>query len=106
MNVGENGKSGGLGEAEEDVGAFDQAGTAETVDGSAVGLVVRGFEDVRNAKVGGDALESVGHVADVGFALDDAGSGDEEEFGLAVDAADGDGSDLKIVNHSNYREHK
>ena len=72
------------------------------MDRSPVRLVVRGFEDVRNAKVGGDALDCVRHFADVGFALDDAGAGDEEEFGLAVDAADGDGSDLKIVNHSNY----
>jgi len=102
VDVGENGKAGGFSKAAQDGRAFFEAGTAEAGDGGAIGLVVGGFEDVRNAEVGGDALESVGHGADVGFALDDAGTGDEEEFGFAVDATDGNVGDLKVVNHSNY----
>ena len=56
-----------------------EAGAAEAFDAGAVGLVVAGFEDEGNAEVGGDALDGVGHGADVGFGLDDAGAGDEEE---------------------------
>ena len=63
----------------EDARAFGDAGAAEGVDGGAVGLVVAGFEDVRDAEVGGDALDGVGHAAGVRLGLDDAGAGDEEQ---------------------------
>jgi hypothetical protein len=102
VDVGEDGKSGRLGEAAEDPGALDQAGAAEAVDGGPVGLVVGGLEDVGNGEVGGDALDCVCHLADVGFALDNARAGDEEELGVAVDAADGDIGDLEVLNHRDY----
>ena len=79
VDIGEDGKAGFASEAAEDAGAFEEAGTAKTLDAGAVGLVVAGLEDEGNAKVGGDALQRVGHGAHVGFALNDAGSGDEKE---------------------------
>ena len=79
VDVGEDGKAGFAGEAAEDARALEKAGAAKAFDAGAVGLVVAGFEDEGDAEVGGDALQGVGHGADVGFAFDDAGAGDEEE---------------------------
>ena len=63
------------------------------MNGCPVGFVVAGLEDVGDAEVGGDALDGVGHHAGMGFGLDDAGAGDEEELA----AADVDVSDLEGV---------
>ena len=95
VDVGEDGEAGGLSEAAQDRGAFDEAGSAEAGDGGAVGLVVGGFEDERNAEVGSDALDGFGHGADVLLALDDAGAGDEEE----LSGTDADGADLEFGTH-------
>jgi len=78
VDVGKDGKAGFASEAAEDARAFEEAGAAKTFDASAVGLVEAGFEDEGDGEVGGDALKSVGHGADVGFAFDDAGAGYEE----------------------------
>ena len=78
VNVGEDREAGFASEAAEDAGALEQAGAAKTFDAGAVGLVEAGFEDEGDGEVGGDALEGVGHGADVGFTLDDAGAGYEK----------------------------
>ena len=66
-------------DAAEDARALREAGAAKALHAGAVGLVVAGFEDERDAEVGRDALDGLGHGAGVGFGLDDAGAGDEEE---------------------------
>ena len=76
MYVREDGQAGVFGDAAEDARAFNEAGAAEALDAGAVGLVVAGFEDVGDAEVGGDALDSFGDGARVGFGLNDAGTGD------------------------------
>ena len=79
VNVGENGQAGIFGESGEDPRAFDQTGAAKALDASAVGLVVTGFEDEGDVKIGRDALKSFGHGAHMGLRLDDTGTGDKEE---------------------------
>ena len=91
VDVGEDGEAGGLGYGAEDACAFDEARAAEAVDGGAVGLVVAGLEDVGDSEVGGGALDGVGHHAGMGFGLDDARAGDEEEPA----SADGDVADVE-----------
>ena len=95
VDVGENWEACGFGKAAEDRDAFDESGAAEAGERGAVGLVVGGLEDVGDAKVGGDALDGVGHGADVRLALYDAGSGDEEKAA----GADVDGADFEFVAH-------
>jgi len=63
----------------EDAKAFDQARAAEGFYRRSIGLVVGGFEDVGNLRVGGDFGDALGHGARVRFGFDDAGSGNEEE---------------------------
>src|SRR5277367_2212097 len=89
VDVGEDGQAGGFGEAAQDGCAFLEAGAAEALDRGTVGLVIGSFEDVGHAQVGGNALDGVGHLADVRFTLDDAGTGDEKEFA----SANGNGAD-------------
>ena len=95
VDVGEDGEAGGFGYGAEDAAAFGEAGAAEAADGGAVGFVVAGFEDVGDAEVGGDALDGVGHGAGVLLGLDDAGTGDEEEFAAAY----GDVADVEWIGH-------
>ena len=79
MNVGEDRQTGVFGEAAKDASSFHEAGTTETLYAGAIGLVVAGLEDVGNAEIGRDALDGFGHFACVGFGLDNAGTGDQEE---------------------------
>ena len=65
VHIGENWKAGGFGKAAQDGCAFDQARAAKTRYRGAIGLVVRGFEDVREFQIGRDALDGVRHGADV-----------------------------------------
>src|ERR1700683_963854 len=97
MNVGEDGQARLFGEATQNRCALNQAGAAEAGDGSAIGLIVRGFENVRDAEVGGDALDGLGHGADVRFAFDDAGSGNEKE----LSGADADRANFVFAAHKN-----
>src|SRR5579875_2133691 len=83
MDIGEDGETVRLRDSAEDTAAFGEAGTTEAVDGGAVGLVVAGLEDVGNPEVGGDALDGVSQAAGVGFGLEDAGAGNEEEIRAA-----------------------
>jgi len=93
VDVRKDGEASGVGYGAKDSRAFDQARAAETMDGGSVGFVVAGLEDVGDAEVGGDALDGVGHHTGVGFGLDDAGAGDEEEFA----ASDRDIADFERV---------
>ena len=95
VNVGEDGEAGGFGYGAQDAATFGEAGAAEAADRGAVGFVVAGFEDVGDAEIGGDALDGVGHGAGVGFGLDDAGAGDEEELATAY----GDVADVEWISH-------
>ena len=102
MDVGEDGEIILLGDGPEDAGAFDYSRTAEAVDRGAVGFIVAGFEDVWDAKVGGDALDRVGHHAGMLFGFDNAGAGDEEEFSATYgDVADLEGM-VGCVAHKGY----
>ena len=93
VDVGENGNAKVAGDGAEDARAFDQARAAEAADAGAVGLIVAGLEDPREAQLGGDPENRLGERAGVSFGLEDAGSGDEEE----VAAADGDGGQVEGV---------
>lgn len=79
VHIGQHGEAGFAGEAGKNACALKEAGAAKAFDAGAVGFVVACFEDVRDAEVGGDALDGVGHGAHVRLALDDAGAGDQEE---------------------------
>ena len=59
--------------------AFIDAGTAEGFDRGTVRLIVRGFEDERDAMRGRDLLQLRSHEKSMFAAFDDAGSGDENE---------------------------
>jgi len=61
VDVSKHGEAGGFGDCAEDACAFNQAGAAKTFHAGAVGLVVAGLEDVRDAEVACDALDGVGH---------------------------------------------
>ena len=74
---------------------FDQSRPAKAFHAGAVGLVVAGFEDVRNAEIAGDALNGLGHAARVGLRLDDARSGNEKQ----LTCADMHRPDLERVTH-------
>ena len=79
MDVSEDGNARIFGDAAEDARAFFEAGAAKTLYAGAIGLVVTGFEDVGNAEISGDALNSFSDGARVSLRLDDAGTGDQEE---------------------------
>lgn len=83
MNVGENGQTRVLGDGAEDAAAFDEAGPAKALDRGAVGLVVAGLEDVGDAEVRGDVLNSVRHLPRMSLGLDNAGTADKEELAAA-----------------------
>ena len=98
VNVGEHRQSGFLFESAENAAALFEAGTAKAVDRRAVCLVVGGFKDVGNAEIRGNALDGVRHFAYVGFALDDAGPGNEKK----PVSADGEVSDVETVHRVNW----
>ena len=79
VNVGEDGQAGVFSDAAKNARALRQARPSKTLHAGAVGFVVAGFEDEGDTKIGGDALDGLGHGARVGFGLDDAGSSDEEK---------------------------
>ncbi len=49
----------------------------------AIGFIVTGFEDVRHAEVGRDALDGIGDHACVRFRLNHTGAGDEKQLAAA-----------------------
>ncbi len=65
VDIGQYGQAGAVADGAQDAAALSQPGTAKALDGGTVGFVVTGFEDVGNAKVGGDALNGVGQHARV-----------------------------------------
>jgi hypothetical protein len=95
MDVSEDGQAGVFANSVEDSSTFDEAGAAKALDGGAVRLVVAGLEDIRDAKVGSDSLDGVGHHAGMLFGLDDTGTSDEKELA----AANGDCADFEGVVH-------
>jgi hypothetical protein len=102
VDVGEDGEVMLLSDGSEDAGAFDDSRTAEAVDRGAVSLIVAGLEDVWDAKVGGDALDRIGHHAGMLFGFDNARAGDEEEFSATYgDVADLEGM-VGCVAHKDY----
>jgi len=79
VDISEDGKAGVFGDAAKDTRAFFEARAAKASRAGAIRFVVAGFEDVGNSEIRGDALQGFGHLEGVGFRLDDAGTGDEEE---------------------------
>jgi hypothetical protein len=53
------------------------------IDRSAIGLIVRGFEDVRDAEPRGYRGDGFGHLERVRLAFDQAGACDQEEIAPA-----------------------
>ena len=80
----------------ENAQTFVQPRPAKAANRSAIGLVVRSFEDVRQFFVASDGSNGVSHLERVSFALDDAGPGDEEELA----SADGNVADLERLDHT------
>ncbi len=63
----------------EDAKALGEAGAAERFDRGSIGLVIRGFEDIRNASIGGNFRDVFRHHARVGFGFNDAWPCNKEE---------------------------
>ena len=78
MHVGQHRQACIFGDSPQNACALDQARSAIALDAGAVGLVVAGLEDERDAEVGGDALNRLGERARMGLGLDDARAGDQE----------------------------
>jgi len=95
MHVGEDGQAGVSGDLAEDADTLSKARAAIALDAGAVGFVVAGLEDVRDAEIGSDALNGVCHFGGVGLAFNDAGSGDKKQPPFAYL----DRSDFKRVAH-------
>ena len=95
MDISEDRQARVFGDAGEDARPLLEAGSAKALDAGAIGLVVAGFEDIRDADIGCDALDSFGNGARMGLGLDDAGTGDEEELARA----DLHGADFKGFAH-------
>jgi hypothetical protein len=95
VDVSKDWEAGVFGEAAKYGDAFFEAGAAETLYAGAVRLVVAGLEDVRDAEVGGDALDLLGHAPHVGFGLNDTWTGDEEQLARS----DVDRANFKGVRH-------
>ena len=93
VDVGEDGDADGVSNFFQNAEAFLETRAAKALKRGAIGFVVGGFEDVGDADAFRDRSDRLGHFEGVGFALDDAGAGDEKE----LSSADGDGADLKGV---------
>src|SRR5207244_9231901 len=90
MHVGQDGQAGLLAHAAEDAQPLAETRPAEAADRAAVGLVVGGLEEQRQAEAvrhGGDAAR---HLERELLALDDAGAGDEGEAAAAEGDAGGE----------------
>ncbi len=79
VDVGQDGDAGALAHAREDPQAFFEARAAEGSSRGAVGLVVRGLEDVGDADTARDVPDRDREVDRVGLALDDTGTRDEQQ---------------------------
>ena len=83
VDIGEDGDLDLVAHAGEDAQAFGEAGAAEAGDGGAVGLVIAGFENERDAERAADGGDGGGHEKGVLLTLDDTGTGDEKQLGTA-----------------------
>ncbi len=79
VHVGEDGDVDLFFDFLQDAQALFQAGAAKTLQGGAIGLVVRGFEDEGDVQGPGYAFDDLRHADGVIFALDDARAGDQEQ---------------------------
>jgi hypothetical protein len=102
VDVGKDGKPAALADGAEDTAALDQSRAAKALDGGAVRLVVACLEDVRNAEVGGNALDGISHRASVLLRLDDTGAADEEEPASAYRHLMRGRADIEWVGHKCY----
>jgi len=71
--------------------SFDESWPAKTAHGSAICLIVRGFEDERNIQRARYALDDFRHEERVLFAFDDAGTSNQKQ----VTRSDPDAFDLE-----------
>lgn len=72
------------------------------MDRCAIGFVIAGFEDVRDAEVRGDSLDGISHHARMLLGFDDAGTRDQKELSTAHrDVADIEGM-AGCVAHKRY----
>ena len=83
MNVGQDGKAYFLFDPVENAKALAYTGSAETIQRGAIGLVVGSLEDEWEAQRPRHPFDDLGHANGVIFALDDTGTGDEEEIASA-----------------------
>ena len=102
MDIGQDGQAGALADGAEDAAALNQPRAAKAFDRGAVRLVVTRLENVRDAEVGGNALDGVGHGAGVLLGLDDTGAADEEEPAASHGDPMGSIADVEGIGHRCY----
>ncbi len=79
MHISQHRQAGIFGQSGQDARALDDSRPAITLDAGAVGLVVAGLEDERNAEFRRDALDALGHRTHVRLGLNHARSGDQKQ---------------------------
>ena len=83
MHVGEHGNPDRLLDFFENAQAGGDSQAAIAFQRGAIGLVVRGLEDIGNPQSAADPVTALGHLDGVGLALNDARPGDKEQGGAA-----------------------
>ena len=86
----------------ENAQAFCKARAAKGFHGGAVSFVVGGFENVRDAAIGGNLGDFFRHFSGVGFVFNDARSGYQKER-VAESEAQRAESDVVSGIHGSYR---
>src|SRR5258707_15743366 len=80
MHVGENRNLQLLFDLFQNAKTFFDTGAAEAANRRTIGLVVAGFEDEGKLQRPGHAFDDLGHADGMLFALNDAGTGNEEQL--------------------------
>ena len=96
VHIGQHRQSGRFSQPPQNGGAFFQARSAKAGHRGAVGLVIRGLEDIGDAEIGGNALDGVRHFAHMRFAFDHTRTGNKKQ----LSRADMDAAYFKFVTHT------
>jgi hypothetical protein len=97
MNVSEHRTLYILADFAENAETFGNSRAAIAADGSAIGLVIAGLENIRHAKFAANGGDGSGHEERVLLTFNDAGTGDEKQLRAAYsDVLDREGH-LEII---------
>jgi hypothetical protein len=99
VNIGQHLDPGIISNAAEYSQRFLDSGSTMSVDGRAVGLIVRRFEDISDAGALRNCPDSVSHFQGVPLAFDNARAGDQKQFS----AANLDATYLKGLNRDRHK---